>query len=112
MLQFMSKRQNMIAKGMIGHDRERAAARNSHNKAQAHVIALAQARANRSDPFCYNRVMSNLLNGNTLLGDYSVEWARKQAVSSLAALKAHPKATVEPVITTTIPINRKLPAYC
>ena len=112
MLQFMATRQRAILKGEIGHSRERFSFHQKKHVPECQVVARAQARANPSDPNTYDRVMSHLLNGITLRGDYLVEWAKRRIESPFASLSKHPLASLPPGITVEIPINRKIPTYC
>ena len=94
MLQFMATRQRSILKGEIGHSREKFAVHQKKHVPECQGVAKAQARSNPSDPNAYDRVMSHLLNGITLRGDYSVEWARRrQASACFASLSKHPLAS-------------------
>ena len=113
MLQFMLQRQKHILDGHMGHSRERLSLVNKKATVECHNVARAQARANASDPFCYDRVMSHLLEGTTLRGDYSLAWAKKREEGPLAALAKH-LLSIQARAERTIehPINRKLPTYC
>ena len=112
MLQFMERRQRAIIKGEIGHSRERFSVHQKKHIPECKTVAKAQARANPSDTHTYDRVMSHLLNGITLRGDYLVSWVRRRRDSSLAALIHHPLASVPLGTAVEIPINRKIPTYC
>ena len=112
MLQFMERRQRAILKGEMGHSRERFAIHQKKHVIECQTVAKAQARANPSDTNTYDRVMSHLLNGITLRGDYLVSWVKRRRDSSLAALSKHPLASVPLGTTMEIPINRKIPTYC
>ena len=111
MLRFMETRARAILKGEIGHSRVVYAAHQKKHVPECQVVARAQARSNPSDPNTYDRVMSHLLNGITLRGDYAVEWAKRRVEGSLSSLSKHPLAS-PPGITVEIPINRKIPTYC
>lgn len=114
MLQFMSRRERYILTGHLGHSRALTAKLQKNKRLECHAVAKAQARANPSDPFSYDRVMSYLLQGITLRGDYLVEWAKRQEESPFAALnllnKLLPSARSERTVER--PINRKIPTYC
>ena len=112
MLQFMERRQRSILKGEMGHSRERFAVHQKKHIPECHTVANAQARANPSDTNTYDRVMSHLLNGITLRGDYLVSWVKRRRDSSLAVLSLHPLASVPQGVTVEIPFNRKIPTYC
>ena len=112
MLRFMETRARAILKGQIGHSRIVYAAFQKKHIPECQVVARAQTRASPSDPNTYDRVMSHLLNGVTLRGDYLVEWAKRRASSQFAALSAHPLASPSHGITVEIPVNRKIPTYC
>ena len=112
MLQFMMKRERSILKGEFGHSRERFALHQRKHVPECQTVAKAQARTCPSDPNTYDRVMSHLLNGITLRGDYLVSWVKRRRDSSLAALSLHPLASVPQGVTVEIPINRKIPTYC
>jgi len=113
MLRFMEARARSILKGEIGHSRVVYAAHQKKHIPECQAVARAQARANSSDPNTYNRMMSHLLNGVTLRGDYLVEWGRRgQASACFASLSKHPLASPLSEITVEIPVNRKIPTYC
>lgn len=113
MLRFMETRARSILKGEIGHSRVVYALHQKKHVPECQAVARAQARASPSDPNTYDRVMSHLLNGITLRGDYLVEWAkRRQASACFAPLSKHPLASPLVGITVEIPINRKIPTYC
>ena len=112
MLQFMERRQRSILKGEMGHSRERFAVHQKKHIPECQTVAKAQARANPSDQYAYDRVMSHLLNGITLRGDYLVSWVKRRRDSSLGALGKHPLASLPQGTTVEIPINRKIPTYC
>ncbi len=50
---------------------------NRTNLALCQATALKQQKANRSDPFTYNRVMTHLLNGLCLISDYNVQFRKE-----------------------------------
>jgi len=114
MLRFMETRARAILKGEIGHSRVVYAAHQKKHVPECQAVARAQARSNPSDPNTYDRVMSHLLNGITLRGDYLVEWAKRNEDSPMAELKAHMHTYKQgkPITTISIPINRKIPTYC
>jgi len=112
MLQFMAARQRAILKGELGHSRGKYALHQRKHVPECQVVARAQARANSSDPNTYDRVMSHLLNGTALRGDYQVEWGKRRGEAPFAALSKHPFASPAVGITVKIPINRKIPTYC
>ena len=112
MLQFMETRARRILKGEIGHSRVVYAAHQKKHIPECQTVAKTQARANPSDPNTYDRVMSHLLNGVTLRGDYLVEWAKRRIESPFALLSNHTLASSPVEITVEIPINRKIPTYC
>ena len=62
------------------------------------VRALEQAKADKSDPHTFNRVLSHLLNGPAELDDYGVEW---QAVQKRTAQGAE--------YALMVPINMRRP---
>ena len=101
MFAHMARRQRAILAGAIGHNSELVALFNqTKNKMECQYAAHAQAKAERSDPFVYNRVSSHLANGVTLSTDYEVQWDREKRPSQL-----DPKVE----IIVTIPKKRKLP---
>jgi len=113
MMQFTLQRQKHILDGHMGHSRAGVAAIQRKHIPECQNIARAQARANASDPFCYDRVMSHLLEGTTLRGDYSLDWAKKREEGPMAALSKHLLAIGgRAERTIEHPINRKLPTYC
>ena len=112
MLQFMASRQRAILNGELGHSRIIYAKFQKGHKFECQGVAKAQSRANPSDPFCYDRVMSHLMQGITLRGDYLMEWGRRREIGLLSGLVKHPLASVLPEIVVQIPINRKIPTYC
>ncbi len=113
MLRFMETRARAILKGEIGHSRVVYAAHQKKHVPECQAVARAQARASPSDPNTYDRVMSHLLNGITLRGDYLVEWAKRRVEGPFAALSKHPLADKGQFgIVVEIPINCKIPTYC
>ena len=112
MLQFMEVRARKIAKGELGHSRERFSLHQKKHVPECETVARAQAKANPSDVYSYDRVMSHLLNGITLRGDYLVSWAKVRVEGALGPLTKHPLADKWVGTTIEIPINRKIPTYC
>ena len=97
---FMGQRQAAISSGKIGHTRKSVSLLNSNNRLQCHYIAKEQAKADPSDPFAYSRVLSHMLDGTSMRGDYEVEFHKEKAWSQL-----DPKAE----IVVQRPRNRKVP---
>lgn len=67
----------MSAERTVDRRRKSAYYRAEHMQA-CRALAMAQARADRSDPFTYSRVMSHLLDGAAEMDDYTLEWQAKQ----------------------------------
>lgn len=108
-------RQRLIAQGAIGHDRGKIAEKQSAEPDRCHLPAIAQARADKSDPYIYKRIRSHLNNGITLIGDYAVEFGRGQQESPFAVLDgvAFPWGIYEhgKNVPVDIPMRRKIPCY-
>ena len=101
MFAHMARRQRAILAGAIGHDRELMALFNqTKNKMECQYAAHDQAKADRSDPYTYDRIRSHLDNGVTLSTDYEVQWDREKRPSQF-----EPKVG----IIVTVPKKRRLP---
>lgn len=76
LLTFFDKRAKLIDRGLLGFDRAQVAYHNRTLKRRIGAASLIgqQARAEKSDPFLFNRMMSAIHNGAAQLEDFHVDW--------------------------------------
>lgn len=75
---FFEERRRMLDRGQLGYDRLAAAYYNFNQPNQrmlAMANASAQGRAELSDPFVRDRVLSRIASGAAMPSDYEVDWA-------------------------------------
>lgn len=99
---YMDQRAKEIERGKLGYKRADLAAYNSL-RPERRMLAMAnaanQARADKSDPFVYDRIVSSIYNGASVPEDYSVQWATEKAITQLS----------KPYVVEVLrPINRKV----
>lgn len=102
MLDFFEERRKLIDKGLIGHNRNVMAFFNAkpERRSLAKANAMAQVRAERSDPFLYNRIMSHITDGLTSPDDYHVEFVPDK----IETILSYPNK-----VDVLMPRNRKIP---
>lgn len=104
-LKFMSDRQNMIDRGLLGYNREQYVKQQKPETVQTYsMIGREQQRANKSDPYTYERTVSHLRNGTAMPADYHVVWGQGEAISPIGLALGK-----EVKIAIMVPHKRQVP---
>lgn len=97
---FMEDRAKKIDRGTIRHNRQATEFFNKKNRTTCVTVAQDQAKADRSDPFVFNRSMSHMMNGLARRNDYEHQWGKERGFSPF---KPHNPMSVD------IATHRKIP---